>query len=398
MNFHKRKKSFYKLIGKRILDILISFLLFIILLPFLSIVSIIIVLTSGRPIFFVQDRIGLNSKPFRMIKFRSMSNQTENDNVVISVNKRVTKVGKFLRKFSIDELPELINVIRGEMSLVGPRPLLTEYLTYFDKDEMRRHIIRPGITGYAQTRGRNLLSWRDRFKLDLFYVDNLTFLFDLKILFLTVANVLLSRSTVNVADVKSDAYGDYFEHNGKKFRPLSDERKYEKAMKAKKEMCNRLEYREIDVDQVDRYRKKLKDMLKNDVYSHHYPEQSINTQYIEKRYLDLREYLEGNCTRLIGAFDGEQLVGFIWLYKRPFMDYFRLVVNSIYIVESCRGLGVGNNLMSIAENLASEMNCREMATHFAVINDAARSFYLSQKFTEKRIEVVKTVGKSVCAK
>jgi len=145
----------------------------------------------GKPIIFTQVRPGLASRPFKMIKFRTMNNQCDTDGNLLPDAQRLTSFGRFLRSTSLDELPELWNVIKGDMSLVGPRPLLMEYLPLYSPEQARRHEVRPGITGWAQVNGRNALSWEEKFKLDVWYVDNRTFWLDLKILLMTVKKVFV---------------------------------------------------------------------------------------------------------------------------------------------------------------------------------------------------------------
>jgi len=176
---------------KRILDLIFSSGAFIILLPVMLIVYIAIRMTMGKGVIFSQARPGLHGKIFKMYKFRTMVPIDPDSNK--SDDERITKLGKWLRASSLDELPELFNVMRGNMSLVGPRPLLVDYLKKYTPTEMRRHDVLPGITGLAQVRGRNNLSWRNKFKYDIFYVEHQSLLFDMQILVETVMVVLLRR-------------------------------------------------------------------------------------------------------------------------------------------------------------------------------------------------------------
>ena len=175
---------------KRIIDIGITSIIFIIFLPVILIVIPIILITSGSPIFFKQQRPGLNEKPFQLIKFRTMKNIYDDNRSLLPDEQRITTVGKWLRTLSLDELPQFINVLKGEMSLVGPRPLLTEYLPLYNERQKRRHEVKPGITGWAQVNGRNAVSWEEKFELDVWYVDNWSLTLDFKILFLTLIKVL----------------------------------------------------------------------------------------------------------------------------------------------------------------------------------------------------------------
>lgn len=175
---------------KRSIDIFGSGIGLIVISPILLIVGLAIKFKLGSPIFFTQDRLGKDGKVFKMIKFRTMSNKTDKFGNLLSDEERMTSFGKILRSTSIDELPELINVFKGEMSLVGPRPLLVEYKDLYSKEQFRRHEVRPGITGWAQVNGRNSLSWSDRFNLDVEYVDRYNFFMDVKILVMTVGKVI----------------------------------------------------------------------------------------------------------------------------------------------------------------------------------------------------------------
>lgn len=175
---------------KRIFDLLSSSLIIVFFIPIFLIIYILIFLILGSPVIFKQKRPGLKTKPFYIYKFRTMLEIRDANNKVLPDNLRITKVGLFLRSLSLDELPSLWNVIKGEMSLVGPRPLLMEYLPLYNKKQYRRHDVKPGITGWAQVNGRNSLSWQDRFNLDVWYVDNQSFLLDLKILVMTFKKVI----------------------------------------------------------------------------------------------------------------------------------------------------------------------------------------------------------------
>lgn len=175
---------------KRTIDILASSIGLLVLSPVLIIVGILIRIKLGSPIFFTQDRLGKDGKVFKMIKFRTMLDATDKWGEPLPDEDRLTPFGKALRSTSLDELPELINVFKGDMSLVGPRPLLIEYKELYSEEQFRRHEVRPGITGWAQVNGRNTLAWNERFKMDIDYVDNQSVFIDIKILFMTVFKVL----------------------------------------------------------------------------------------------------------------------------------------------------------------------------------------------------------------
>ena len=175
---------------KRLIDFCVSFLGLLILSPILLILTILGAINmKGNP-FFVQERPGKNEKIFKLIKFRTMTQEKDSDGNLLPDEKRLTKYGLFLRKTSIDELPELFNILIGDMAIVGPRPLLVRYIERYNDFQHHRHDVRPGLTGYAQVHGRNLLTWDEKFKLDVWYVNNVSFLLDIKIIFKTIAVVL----------------------------------------------------------------------------------------------------------------------------------------------------------------------------------------------------------------
>ena len=176
---------------KRIFDIVLAFIGLILLLPVLLVVSVLIYAKLGSPILFTQVRPGFKGKPFRMIKFRTMKDATDKEGNALPDSERLTEFGKKLRASSLDELPELWNVLKGDMSLVGPRPLLMEYLPLYSAEQAKRHNVRPGVTGYAQVNGRNSLSWEDKFKLDTWYVEHQSLWLDMKILLKTVKKVII---------------------------------------------------------------------------------------------------------------------------------------------------------------------------------------------------------------
>lgn len=177
-------------ISKRTLDLILAIPGILLLSPIFLIISILVAKHFGTPIIFRQKRPGFHGKPFWLYKFRTMTNELDAENNLLPDSERITNLGHFLRSYSLDELPEIINVIRGEMSWVGPRPLLMQYLERYSPEQARRHEVLPGITGWAQINGRNALTWEEKFKLDVWYVDHWTFGLDIKILLLTAIKVL----------------------------------------------------------------------------------------------------------------------------------------------------------------------------------------------------------------
>ncbi len=177
------------MIIKRVFDLLFSIIVLLLLSPVILIIAILVKLNLGSPILFTQERIGKDNKKFKMYKFRTMKDAVGKDGKQLPDSERLTKFGKILRSTSLDELPELINIVKGEMSLIGPRPLLVEYLPLYNDDQIKRHNVLPGLTGWAQINGRNAISWTEKFKLDVWYVENWSLGLDIKIFFLTVYKV-----------------------------------------------------------------------------------------------------------------------------------------------------------------------------------------------------------------
>jgi lipopolysaccharide/colanic/teichoic acid biosynthesis glycosyltransferase len=190
---------------KRLLDIVISATALILLSPFMLIIYLLVRINLGGPAFFLQERVGKDNKIFKMIKFRTMKNSTDKDGNLLSDNERLTRFGRFLRSFSIDELPELINILKGDMSLVGPRALLVQYLEHYNSEQIRRHEVLPGLTGWAQINGRNSITWCEKFKLDVWYVDNWSLWLDVKIFFLTFWKVF-KREGINQSETVTMEY------------------------------------------------------------------------------------------------------------------------------------------------------------------------------------------------
>lgn len=190
----------YQLFFKRFVDLFISIVTLLLLSPFIVIITIILMIVNKGRAFFFQERPGQYEKPIYIVKFKSMTDKKDANGKLLPDYKRLTKVGAFIRRFSLDEIPQLINVIKGEMSLVGPRPLLFKYLLLYNEEQRKRHLAKPGITGWAQVNGRNAISWTEKFRLDVYYQQNITFMLDVKILLLTVLKVLKSEGVNQSVD------------------------------------------------------------------------------------------------------------------------------------------------------------------------------------------------------
>lgn len=207
---HKVKGP-YEAVFKRLIDIVVSLLVIILFCWLYLILAIMVRFNLGSPIIFTQDRPGKNGKIFKMYKFRSMSDKRDANGELLPDYKRLNKFGRILRSTSLDELPEFFNILKGDMSFVGPRPLLVKYLEHYNMHDMRRHEVRPGLTGLAQVSGRNALTWKAKFEKDIEYVDNITFLMDVKVILLTVKNVV-KREGITFTDGHQSIM-EYFEES-----------------------------------------------------------------------------------------------------------------------------------------------------------------------------------------
>lgn len=200
---------------KTVLDFILAVIMLIILSPVMLVTAILIKFTSKGSILFKQKRPGKNGKIFTVYKFRTMITTTTKKGKTLSDVERMTKLGKLLRKTSIDELPQLFNIIKGDMSFIGPRPLLVRYLPYYTKQQRRRHEVKPGISGWAQVNGRNAISWEQKFKLDVWYVDNISFKLDLKIFFMTIAKIFKHEGINNSKEITMTYFDEEVKKNKK---------------------------------------------------------------------------------------------------------------------------------------------------------------------------------------
>lgn len=184
---------------KRLLDFIIAFTALLLLSPVFLVVFVCLLIANEGKAFFYQQRPGKNEKVFKIIKFKTMNDKKDANGEFLPFDKRVTKIGSFIRKYSLDEIPQLINVLKGDMSLVGPRPLLTDYLPLYNAEQKKRHNVKPGITGWAQVKGRNSISWNQKFKYDVWYVENMSLLLDIQILLLTAKRLVVPQG-INSSD------------------------------------------------------------------------------------------------------------------------------------------------------------------------------------------------------
>lgn len=196
----------YKLFFKRLIDLAIAFLGLLFASPLLLVCMILLWFNNQGRIFFIQQRPGYKGKPFNIIKFKTMNDRKDEKGELLPDHKRLTSLGRFIRKTSLDELPQLINVLKGDISLIGPRPLLMEYLHLYSKEQAKRHDVKPGITGWAQVNGRNALTWEKKFEYDLYYVQYVSFALDIKIFFLTIFKILKSEGINSASDVTMEKF------------------------------------------------------------------------------------------------------------------------------------------------------------------------------------------------
>lgn len=202
----KPNKGIYRRFFKRPMDLVLSLIAIIVLCPLLVIISILVRLKLGSPVIFKQRRPGLNEKIFTIYKFRTMTDEKDNNGELLPDSVRLTKFGRMLRSTSLDELPELFNIVKGNMSIVGPRPLLVQYLELYNDYQKRRHEVRPGLTGHAQINGRNAIGWDDKLRLDVEYVDNVSFIGDWKIIFITIKKVFIKEGISSETSVTTELF------------------------------------------------------------------------------------------------------------------------------------------------------------------------------------------------
>lgn len=202
----EHRAGFYERVTKRILDFTLSLLALIVLSPVFLVVAILVHIKLGSPVLFRQDRPGKDEKIFSLYKFRTMTDARDENGVLLPDEVRLTHFGRILRSTSLDELPELVNILKGDMSIVGPRPLLVKYLPLYNEEQKHRHDVRPGLTGWAQANGRNAISWEEKFALDVWYVQNISFLVDVKVIFLTVKEVFCREGISSAHSVTMEEF------------------------------------------------------------------------------------------------------------------------------------------------------------------------------------------------
>ena len=343
----------YKKYIKRILDIILSLIAIIITLPIFLIVGILILIFIGQPAIFRQKRPGKNEKIFTMYKFRTMTNKKDEDGNLLPDELRLTKLGKFLRKTSLDEIPEFINILKGDMSFVGSRPLLVEYLPYYTEEEHHRHDVRPGLTGLAQVSGRNLLNWDDRFKKDLEYVDNISFLFDIKIILLTIKKVLFKEDI---------------------------------------QMGEELHFSRLDIERGPKPTFKkitINDFRKNksDLYDCILELKKNNSKESDKIIINMERYLNDKSAIIICPYVENKIVGFIWGY---YLSNNKIHINYFSVLGKYRNNGFGTKLIKkiISDNKDSKLELLVNKDNSKAIKFYIKNGFTKEEYSEEKIKMI----------
>ncbi|MBO8177940.1 MAG: GNAT family N-acetyltransferase [Bacillus sp. (in: Bacteria)] len=337
---------------KRLFDFTISLCLLVLTLPLFILIMILTLCTSGTPFFFTQTRIGRHQKPFQLIKFRTMTNkQDENGNLLLEQH-RLTKVGKFLRKLNLDELPLFLNVIKGDLSLVGPHPLLARYLPYLTKQELKRFSIRPGITGLAQISGGDQLSWDKRLKLDIQYVNDQSFGLDIKILLKTLVQVFKRKTVINT--------------------PLEIRQGLDEERRALTiDPSSFIQIRPLKITDSERVMLMIERGLPSSIF-----QCTIYSCIGYKSYLEALLSIsplspEQTMVHFIGAYKQDELVGFSeWRIGEC-----NLHLNNLYVKPSMRGSGVGKKLIQEGLNLAQKLHLSSITLDVFEYNQSALSWF-----------------------
>lgn len=332
---------------KRLLDIILSLLAIIIILPIFLIIGIFVLIFIGRPALFRQKRPGKNEKIFTMYKFRTMTNKKDKDGNLLPDELRLTKLGKILRKTSLDEIPEFINILKGDMSFVGPRPLLVEYLPYYTEEEHHRHDVRPGLTGLAQVSGRNLLNWDDRFKKDIEYINNITLKNDLIIILKTFIKVIKRE---NVVIGKNEL-----------MQNLDIER-------SKDIIYKKVTLKDIE-DNNNSILILIKDILKFNT--------NIDNGKSQEVLDNMQKYINDGTACITGAFFKGKIIGFLWMYE---IDFQKMHINYFCVDKNYRSKGIGTKLLMLSIMLAKEKKIKYIELRVEENNDIAKQFYARNNF------------------
>ncbi len=353
----------YKKFMKRFLDLVLSIMAFIILMPLMLIIYTLVRVKLGKPAIFKQQRPGKDEKIFTLYKFRTMTDEKDENGNLLPDEQRLTKFGKILRSTSLDELPELINIIKGDMSIVGPRPLLIKYLPFYTKEERKRHNVRPGLTGLAQINGRNLLNWDDRFKSDIKYIEEISFKNDMLIIFNTIKKVV-KRENILVGS----------EHVMKN---LDEER-----------INNNIIIERMNEETLQKYKNDIVEYLKQVLVINRI---CNSNEEINKKFEDMISYTNDGSAIIIGAFLEKKLMGFIWAYKKVNNNERRYHINYFIVDEARREQGIGKKLIKEIYIMAEKEKIEKVELMVTKGNDVAVNFYKNQGFEVERIMLCKKI-------
>ncbi len=391
----------YQKYMKRVFDVIASFSAMLLLSPLFALISLLVRMMLGKPVLFLQKRPGYQEKLFILYKFRTMTDQKDDKGKLLPDERRITRFGKLLRSTSMDELPELFNVLKGDMSLVGPRPLLLRYLPYYTEEERKRSLVKPGITGPAQISGRNALSWEERFRLDLEYVKQVSFLGDLKILLQTLVAVL-KRKDILVG--KEHVMEDF---------DVVRKREQEKDRRAEPQ-GNKAVIRYLTQEDLIRYESILVRLLEENMQIN-FPEytkrladdayepspdnkQTVYRKpeyfhsYVTKALQDMKDYQSTGSAILIGAFSAGRIIGFLWAYRRQFLKERRIHISHIIVNKEERSGGVGSAMLLFLEEMARKEGITKLELVTSAGNEATLRFYAAKGFLITRHQLEKVLA------
>lgn len=362
---------------KKVLDIGISLIALILVSPILLVFIILLsIANKGGGALFIQERPGKDGKLFKIIKLRTMTDECDAEGNCLPDELRITKIGRVIRSTSIDELPQLINVIKGDMSLVGPRPLTVYYPRLYNEFQRRRMEIRPGITGWAQIHGRNCCKLSEKFELDVWYVDHCSLLLDLKILWMTVLNVFMRK---DIGEGNSDmAVID----------DLGFEYQINRMIAAEKSELTGPVL--LNWKQCIQHKNRLTDFYYSNIQSCSHLD-GFTYEDAESKIEGMIEHVKDDSAFVLGVFDKELLIGFVWAYKHPFREEERMYINEIRVDDLYRGRNVGKQLLSAVEKLARRQGVSTVYLHAEGDNDGAIRLYEKVGYVIERLQFRKAL-------
>lgn len=349
---------------KRIMDCLLSGIALVCFSPVILIIALLVRFKLGTPIIYKQNRPGRNEKLFKLFKFRSMTNETDEDGNLLPDEKRLSRFGRILRATSLDELPELVNIFKGDMSIVGPRPLLIRYLPFYKEEERARHSVRPGLTGLAQINGRNNLDWNTRINFDIQYVKHITFVGDMKIILQTIGKVLKKSDIASGEELI--------------MQDLDKEREWMVKMID-------IQYIKMNTDDIEKYRNELillMRMILADNISQNYPG-DLAEQYVSK----MSDYVSDGSAIIFGAVHEGILVGFSWAYEMTIFGERRMHVDMIGVDLKFRRSGIAKKLLEKQIKEAKKCNIYIIEAMTTKANKNSYNWFHSIGFDDERVKV-----------